>query len=104
MESVSFCGLDDLTEIFYLSLQEAGLGLGAVMEIRETDERFLDRPVVELAEGVNACSGPIILTALQRAGELKRELLRLGADEARIFGPALSFDEILGQGGKGGRR
>jgi len=95
VKTVNFCGLDDLTEIFFLSLQEAGLELELVMELREIGQRFFNRPVVTLEEGVKISNGPIILTALQRAEDLKQELLQLGVAEARIYGPALTFEDIL---------
>jgi DNA-binding MarR family transcriptional regulator len=95
VKAVSFCGLDDLTEIFFLSLQEAGLELEVVMELRKIEQRFFNRPVIGLEEGVKISNGPIILTALQRAEDLKRELLQLGVVEARIYGPALTFEDIL---------
>jgi len=95
VKAVSFCGLDDLTEIPYLSLQEAGLELETVMEAMPSDQRFFNRPVVGLEDGAQKSRGPIILTALQRAEELKQSLLELGVEEERIYGPALSFEEIL---------
>ena len=91
----SFCGLDDLTEIAYLSLQEARLELEQVMDSSASGS-FLDRPVVPLIDGVKIANGPIIITALQRAEELKQELLKLKVEEEQIYGPSLSFGEILG--------
>jgi DNA-binding MarR family transcriptional regulator len=96
VKRVSFCGLDDLTEIAYLSLQEAGLELEQVMD-NAGESRFLDKAVVPLAEGARAASGPVVVTALQRARELKGELMEHGVEEARIYGPSLSFEEILGK-------
>jgi len=93
VERVSFCGLDDLTEIAYLSLQEARLELEQVID--STAGRFLDLDVVLMAEGAKAASGPIVITALQRTEELKRELLALGVEVGCIYGPALSFEEII---------
>jgi len=104
IKEVSFCGLDDLTEIFFLSLQEAGLDLVTVMGVQKTEQKFFRRPVVRLVEGVKISSGAILLTALQRAEELKQELLRLGVAEERIYGPALSFEEILARRGKDEKR
>jgi len=95
VEKVSFCGLDDLTEIFFLSLQEAGLELEIVMDSRETKQEFFNRPVVGLEEGIKTGKGPIILTALQRAADFKKKLLKLGVEKKRIFGPSLSFEKIL---------
>jgi len=93
VERVSFCGLDDLTEIAYLSLQEARLELEQVID--SAVGCFLDLDVVLMAEGARAASGPIVITALQRTEELKRELMMLGIDERRIYGPALSFEEVI---------
>jgi DNA-binding MarR family transcriptional regulator len=94
VEHVSFCGLDDFTEIAYLSLQEAGLQLEQVID-DAAGERFLDREVVPMNRGARAARGPIVITALQRAEELKRKLLALGVAEERILGPSLSFEEAL---------
>jgi len=94
-KAVAFCGIDDLSEIFLLSLQEAGLTLEVVMETSETEQSFFDRQVVGLEDGVKISSGPIVVTSLQRAKELKIKLLELGVDEERILGPSLSYENIL---------
>src|SRR5512145_3256252 len=49
VERVAFCGVDDLTEIAYLSLCEAGITLAAVMD-EEGGGRFLSMPVHSLEE------------------------------------------------------
>jgi len=94
IKRVSFCGLDGLTEIAYLSLQEALLELEQVMDVMPGG-RFLDLEVVLLAEGVKCASGPIVITALQRTEELKQKLGELGVEEERILLPSLSYEEIL---------
>jgi DNA-binding MarR family transcriptional regulator len=97
VERVSFCGLDDFTEIAYLSLQEAGLQLEQVIEVT-AGERFLDRAVVPIDRGAMEARGPIVITCLQRAEELRGKLLALGVAAERILGPSLSFEEILRPG------
>jgi len=94
VQHVSFCGLDDLTEIAYLSLQEAMIELQQVMDVR-TNVKFLNQQVVPLAVGAKSTIGPIVITALQRAEELKRALRELGVEEERIWGPVLDYEEIL---------
>lgn len=94
VQSVSFCGLDDLTEIAYLSLQEARLDLEQVLD-NTPGGSFLDRPVIPLPDGAKFAKGPIVITALQRADALKQELLKLEVEDNRIYGPSLSFGEIL---------
>ncbi|MDW7710840.1 MAG: winged helix-turn-helix transcriptional regulator [Deferrisomatales bacterium] len=92
---VAFCGVDDLTEIAYLSLCEAGLDLAVVMD-EEFGGRFLAKPVVSLEEGVRAAAGaPIVITCLPRAGQLKGALSERGVPEDRILAPALSYEEVL---------
>ncbi len=96
---VSFCGVDELTEIFFLSLQEAGLELETVMDTRNNGEPFFNRQIVKLPEGIKTSGSPIVLTSLQRAEELKQALLNLGVIDARILGPALSYESILRRNG-----
>ena len=99
IEQVSFCGLDDLTEIAYMSLQEARLELEQVMDTAIGDS-FFDMKVVSLPNGVKAASGPIVITSLRRAADLKEKLLELGAPEEHILGPSLSYESILNRGTK----
>jgi DNA-binding MarR family transcriptional regulator len=96
---VSFCGVDELTEIFFLSLQEAGIELETVMDTRNNSEPFFNRRVVQLPEGIKASGSPIVLTSLQRSEELKQALLNLGVIDAKILGPALSYESILRRNG-----
>lgn len=91
---VAFCGLDDLTEIAYLSLREAQLQLMKVMD-ETAGKQFIDYPVVSLEQGVVGLDCPIIITSLQRAEGLKASLLSLGVQEERIFAPSFSFEEAL---------
>ncbi|WP_432821121.1 winged helix-turn-helix transcriptional regulator [Trichloromonas sp.] len=92
-ERVVFCGLDDLTEIAYLSLREAGLELAAVMDVA-AGSRFLGFPVVSLEEGIGAGDGPIVITCLPRAEELKSLLLQRGVAEQSIFSPTYRYEEL----------
>jgi len=94
VERVAFCGLDDLTEIAYLSLREAGVELSAVMD-DQVDCNFVGIPVVSLEKGVGAGNGPIVITSLPRAEQLKGALRKLGVDEQWIFSPSYSYEEIL---------
>ena len=94
VQRVAFCGLDDLTEIAYLSLREAQLELALVMDDK-SGELFIDYPVVSLEQGVKELNCPVIITALQRAQILKAELVKLGVKEGEIFAPAYSFEEVL---------
>ena len=95
VKRVSFCGLDNMTEIAYLSLQEARLELEQIIDNAAAGSSFLDLKVVPLDEGAKAASGPIVITSLQRAEDLKQQLQELGVAEEKILGPSLSYENIL---------
>jgi len=93
VDRVAFCGLEDLTEIAYLSLREAGLELTTVMD-DQINGRFLGIPVVSLESGVVTGSGPIVITSPPRAGQLKAALHKLGVADQDIYSPSFSYEEI----------
>jgi DNA-binding MarR family transcriptional regulator len=100
VERVAFCGVDDLTEIAYLSLCEAGLALEVVMD-EEGGGRFLGKLVVSLAEGVRAAPrDPIVLTCLPRAARLQAALREFGVPHEEIHSPSTSYEEALRHGAR----
>lgn len=85
MRNVAFCGVDEVTEIAYLSLAETDLELITVMDDELGGSDFFGLPVVTIANGVlSACQG-IILTSLKKEDLLLEQLARLGVGEDRIF-------------------
>ena len=97
IRKVAFCGVDDLTEIIYLSLREASLELETVMDDGPI-KRFIDYPVVTLQEGSKALECPIVITSLKRAEQLKAALLQRGIKENQILAPSISYEEALNEG------
>lgn len=93
VEQVAFCGLDDLTEIAYLSLREAGLDLSLVLD-EQGEGSFLGVPIVPLTAVVGKVCGPIVITSPPQAGQLKAALLKLGVAEKDIYSPSFSYEEI----------
>ena len=94
ISSVSFCGLDDLTEIAFLSVQEANLKLATVMD-QSPAETFLNTKVISLEDGIKVESGGIVITSIQRAEQLKEALLNLGVEKGHIHSPSRSFEEVI---------
>jgi DNA-binding MarR family transcriptional regulator len=86
--SVAFCGVDEVAEIAYLSLKEAGLELDVVMDAEAVGRNFVDKTVVTPALGLLSGNHKIVLTSLKRGDVLCRELLHLGVEPSRITGPA----------------
>lgn len=85
VREVSFCGVDEVAEIAYISLSEAGIALAAVMDDEKTGNTFFDRPIVSLAEGLPGGGHPVVITSLKRRQALQDHLLALGVDAKQVF-------------------
>lgn len=83
--AVVFCGVDEVAEVAYLSLQETGLKLVAVMDDTRSGESFFGVPVCSIADGVQQVNAPLIISSLKRRGELMQVLQGLGVTDNRIF-------------------
>ena len=90
VREVAFCGVDEVAEVAYLSLQETGLKLVAVMDDSHSGELFFGVPVVPLAEGVRHSNTTLIISTLKRQDEIVKLLRELGVASGRIIiaGPA----------------
>lgn len=87
VREVAFCGLDEFTEVAYLSLCEARLGLVAMIDDDRAGEQFLGHSVVSLSEGVSAGGAPVVLTSLRQNERYRETLSRLGVGAEKVFGP-----------------
>lgn len=85
IKKVAFCGVDEVAEIAYLSLQEVGIELDLVMDTEAAGGRFFERPVVTPAMGLMSGNGTIVITSLKRSEALRGELLGLGVNPESIF-------------------
>ena len=85
VRGVAFCGIDEVAEIAYLSLKEAGMELMMAMDPEGADRKFFDRSVVSPAIGLLSGNHIIVITSLKRGEALREELLRMGADPVRIY-------------------
>jgi DNA-binding MarR family transcriptional regulator len=84
---VLFCGVDEVAEIAWLSLQESGLMLGGVMDECNIGRDFMGSQVVGLASESLPGHRVIVITSLKRAGHLRSQLLQIGASESMIHFP-----------------
>jgi DNA-binding MarR family transcriptional regulator len=85
VREVVFCGVDEVAEIAYLSLQEAGLQLCGVMDDTRQGEIFFGLSVEALADCVKEMRTPIVISSLKRRDDLERALHGLGVAPDRIF-------------------
>jgi DNA-binding MarR family transcriptional regulator len=85
VRKIAFCGVDEVTEIAYLSLLETDLNLVAVMDDEAAGTDFFGLRVVSLANGVlSGCQG-VVLTSLKKGDNLKEQLRRLGVSRNEIY-------------------
>ena len=83
---VAFCGVDEVTEIAWLSLREAGLDLSVVMDDRNVGGDFMGWGVVSLNHGLLAGSQKVIITSMKRSEHLSARLRELGVSDETIVG------------------
>lgn len=85
MREVVFCGVDEVAEVAYLSLQETGLKLAAVMDDTRCGENFFGLTIVSLEAGVRQVTAPLVISSLKRRDELTQVVKNLGVEGGRIF-------------------
>jgi hypothetical protein len=87
VSQVTFCGVDEVAEIAWLSLQEAGLALGGVMDDIGPGCGFMGRQVVGMSPESLAGHQLIVITSLKRSEQLRSRLEELGASGAMVLYP-----------------
>ena len=85
VSQVIFCGVDEVAEIAWLSLQEAGLELVGVMDDELSGEVFFGVPVCSLADGVSQMTAPLVISTLKRRDEMVQLLQGFDVASNRIF-------------------
>ncbi|MDH3998247.1 MAG: winged helix-turn-helix transcriptional regulator [Desulfuromonadales bacterium] len=80
---VVFCGVDEVAEIAYLSLQEVGLNLCAVVDEADQAETFFGCPV-QAVDSLADSEPLVVLTSLKRRQALRDKLAAAGVAAERI--------------------
>lgn len=84
VKRVSFCGVDEVAEIAYLSLRETGIELAAIMDDSRAGEVFFDARVMSIEEGIRNGADRIVITSFKRSAALLDMLLQQGCDSRII--------------------
>lgn len=84
---VTFCGIDEVAEIAWLSLQEAGLEMAGAMDEIPGGGTFMGQRVENLSTLDRVADCPIVITSLKRAARLKELLQVQGVHDRFIFSP-----------------
>lgn len=82
VREIIFCGVDEVAEIAYLSLQETRLQLVQVMEEGEPAGEFFGRRVQPISVPLSV---PVVITSLKRCEGLLEKLCRAGVDTGLVF-------------------
>ena len=85
VREVAFCGVDEVAEVAYLSLQETGLKLVAVMDDERRGELFFGIPGVSFMQGAKVERAVMVVTSLKRRDGLAQALKDLGVSVGRVF-------------------
>jgi DNA-binding MarR family transcriptional regulator len=94
--AVVFCGVDEVTEIAYLSLKTTPLRLVAVLDDDRAGESFFGMTILPLADLGRFPREQVVLTSLKKEEELRERLLHFGVQGGRlccIGGPITSLQE-----------
>jgi DNA-binding MarR family transcriptional regulator len=81
---IAFCGIDEVTEIAYLSLKEAGLELVAIFDAESSKKDFLGHEILRFDDIKRIDPDIIVITSFKSDDELKDALLAAGVDGAKI--------------------
>lgn len=84
IHTVAFCGIDEVTEIAFLSLKETGLELTGVADRDASKAEFFGFRVVTLSELVTTAPELFVITSFNRGEELRQSLIELGVAEDKI--------------------
>ena len=84
IQKVAFSGIDEITEIAYLSLKETTLELAAVFDNDSAGKNFFGLTVRPIADVAAIKPDLIVITSFAGSSELKEKLLKAGVDETII--------------------
>lgn len=81
---VVFLGTDEIAEIAYLSLKDAGLELVGVADIDPDKKRFFDFDVQPISMVAGMGYDTVVITSFVEAGTLRKALIEAGIEEGDI--------------------
>lgn len=85
VRTVAFCGVDEVAEIAYLSMQEAGLELLAVLDDDAEGKMFFGKSVIAVSQGLSLGNNSIVITSIKRGDDLYSRLRIIGIGDNNIL-------------------
>ena len=86
IKRLAFCGVDEITEIAYLSLKESGLELAAICDPMPSRKKFLGHSVIPVSELPQVEFDLVVITSFLSGEALRLALIESGIGEDRICG------------------
>lgn len=83
-QRIVFCGVDEVSEIAYISLKEAGLELSGIIDDASAGQKFFGLDVAPVSAIKNMDADLVIITAFKGSSELKTALLNAGCAIEKI--------------------
>jgi len=84
IKNVIFAGTDEVAEIAYLSLQETDLRLAGVVDMEQTNVRFINNTVQHIEKVRQMEFDCIVITTYLKRDQIYKELLKNGVRKERI--------------------
>ena len=85
VKEVVFCGVDEVTEIAFLSLKETNLKLTGVIDDLEAGKLFFGEEIRPIKEIGNIHYNIVVITMFKNGEKIRRQLIDLGVKEETIF-------------------
>lgn len=92
IERVALCGIEGVSGIPFLLLQEAGISVSAAMDALGAGSVFMGREVTSIAHAMLSGFYKVVITSFNRAAPLYESLLDIGVEPESIFVPPLFLE------------
>lgn len=84
IKKVVFCGVDEVTEIAFLSLQETDLKLAGIIDNSGAGKVFFGEAIRALEDVESMGYDLIVITSFQNGAMLRKRLIDIGVDDKNI--------------------
>ncbi len=85
VKRVAFCGVDEVTEIAYLSLKETDLELAGIVDAEPAKQMFLGHEVRAVGDIRSLLFDVVVITNFKDDEALRRGLASAGVDEKKVL-------------------
>ncbi len=84
-QNIAFCGVDEVSEIAFLSLSETELTLSAVLDSASGENKFFGNDILPIGSAGTLEIDAVVITSFTGGGGYVGALVEAGIDEKRIY-------------------